>query len=187
MVDAAEVVDDVVVLRRTAGGGFAAAHVPSRIGIAETVDIGAERRATHGAADGGHGLAAAAAELVAEDATEHAADDGAGHVRVVALLDLLLFHPAALLGRPIHGAHGSDGSVEHAFVRALPVFVRWHGERLRRLVVVVAAVADRPHRRDAVLEPEAAQRVVAAAPQHHAPAPEARVFAHLPVAAVDDD
>ena len=39
----------------------------------------------------------------------------------------------------------------------------------------------------AVLELEAAQRLVAAAPEHHAAAAKTRVFADFPTAAVDDD
>src|SRR5450755_1225478 len=133
VVDAAKVVDDVVVLRRTAGGRFAATHVAPRSGITNPVDIGAQCRSAHGTADGRHGIAGAAADLMAEDAAEDAADDGAGHVRVVALVDLLSLSPAALLGRTDHRAHGSDRRLEHAFVRALPVFVGGCGERLRRL------------------------------------------------------
>jgi hypothetical protein len=99
---AAEVVGHVpVVGSRLVRHRSAALHVLRRdlAGVAP-VHVGTHRSPADDADRRGHVLAAAAADLVAEDAADHRTDDRARHVRAAAVLaHLLALDPAALLGR----------------------------------------------------------------------------------------
>src|SRR5262249_9611937 len=61
------------------------------------------------------------------------------------------------------------------------------GRGRRNLGVHAYALAHRAYRRDPVVQPHVAQRVVVATAQHDAMSVEACVVAHFPAAAVDDD
>src|SRR4029079_4475354 len=146
-----------------------------------------ERAAADRATDRRDGLAGAAADLVAEDAAENAADDLARHAHIAPLADLAALDPATLLGRAHDGARRGDRDFAHSLARDAAVLVVRLGERVRHFVVVLAVIVDAAHGRDAVLHSHPAQRVVGAAPQDDAAALEARVLAHFPSAAIDDD
>ncbi len=147
-----------------------------RLGAAAT-DLRAERTSGDCTADGGHVLAAAAADLVAENAADYRAGDCARHVRVV----FTPFDPASLLRRSDDRVHRRDRRLEQPLTVATGVIAARHVST----IVVVPIVLDGAHRRNAVAEPHGAERRIIARPQHRAPAFEARVFAHLPVAAAN--
>lgn len=85
---------------------------------------------------------------------------------------------------PMRHGPGDLGFVD-ALVGASTVLVVGRRQALGGRVVVVPGAVDRTHRRDAVFQAQAAQRIVAALAQHHATPAEAGVVAHLPIAAVD--
>ena len=95
--------------------------------------------------------------------------------------------PATLLGRAHDGACRGDRNLAQPLIGNAAVLVVRVGERVRHFVVVAALVVDAAHRRDAVFQAHAAQRVVGAAAQDDAAALEARVLADFPAAAIDDD
>jgi len=141
---AAEVVADIPIGRRLALHAGAFLHVAGLRRLlaadAEASDVGTQRSPRSGAADGGDVLAGAAAELVTENAAQHRADDRAGNADAALRLgNLLLLHPAALLGRADHGADRSDvrlvGLLAVAAAIVTPVAGR---DRCRRVAVVVA-------------------------------------------------
>ena len=149
VVDAAEVVGDVLVLRRRRGDVLAAAHVAGPIADPEAVDVGAERAAGDGAADRRHRLAGAAADLVAEDPAEDAADDPAGNVQVAALALGCCSVQQRCSGGPTTARTAVIGR-RSALVRTLAVFVGRRRQRLRLLVGCVAAALSLTGRTDEI-------------------------------------
>src|SRR5579862_8026730 len=119
VLDAAEDVAHVPIFGRAAGGGFAALHVAG-FHVAVASGVGANGAAGDGTADGRCVIAAASADLVAENAADQGAGDRAADVRAVTLDDLLALDPAALVRRADHGVHGSNRHVEHALFRTAP-------------------------------------------------------------------
>src|SRR4030095_2510541 len=72
---------------------------------------------------------ATAANLVAEDAADHASDDGAWNVDATGapVVDLLALHPAALLRRAYHATHGTHICLVQSLVLPPAVIINgWH-------------------------------------------------------------
>jgi hypothetical protein len=91
---------------------------------------------------------------MAQDATDDASDDAARNVQVAALFpDLLLFHPATLLGCTDDSPCGGNRCLEDSFVGTLPVFVVGRCKWLRCFVLKRTAAFDRTNGRNAVLQP----------------------------------
>ncbi|HLW13414.1 MAG TPA: hypothetical protein VKU81_12010, partial [Casimicrobiaceae bacterium] len=153
---------------------------------------------------------ASAAYLMAEDAADHSARYGARHVHVTA--ELAPFDPATLLRRPDDGMHRRDRHFIRPLVAALAVTLRYVAilrdiailrntlrcvaivrdvaiavmRAIIAVVVVTVSAFDRTHGRNIVLHAHVREGSVLTRLQHHATSAEARIFANLPVPAVDD-
>jgi len=127
--------------------GRAALHIlrGHRVAVAVATHVRADGGTGHHAPDRGQVLACAATDLVAQDATDDAADQGTGHVGGRPLrCHRLALDPAALLGLAHDGAHGQYVGLVQLLVGAAAV-VPWlrvgghrdHGGRrlLHRLLV----------------------------------------------------
>src|SRR5258706_9198799 len=181
MVLAAEAIGDIPVRRRSARHVLAALHIA---GIAAAVAAGvrADRGPGEGAAHGRRIVAAAAADLVAEDSADDRTGDRAAGV---VLAHFLALDPATPLGWPYDGAYRGDRNLEHALLRTAPVFIhRRRHHRCRCLVIVLPARVGGANRRDAVVHAHRGQRFVASGAQQDAPPAEARVLAGLPAPAI---
>src|SRR6185437_16470132 len=153
-----------------------------------TANVRADRPAGNGTAYRRDIATASTADLMAEDAADHGARYGARHVRVTP--ELAPFDPATLLGRPDDGVHRRNRHFVHPFVAAAAVSLRDVAIAAVRAIIaaVVATVSafDRTHGRNIVLHAHVREGSVLTRLQHHATSAEARIFANLPVPAVDD-
>ena len=98
-------------------------------------------------------LAATAADLMTENATDDRADDCAAHIRIAAPLlnDLFALDPAALFGWPHHCAYRRNGNLVYAFAGAPAKFVSRRWKRFRRLGLVTCLLVQRTHRGNPVV------------------------------------
>src|SRR5439155_27239964 len=149
MLHTLENVDDVPVCRSEAARDFGAALHVAIVHIPTTTHVGANCGAGDRTPCGGDVLAASAADLVTEDAPDHAAHDRPANVRAAALINLLAFHPATLLGRSTYAVHRNDLGFIKSFRRRR--IIRG-GDRSRP--------RNRPHRRNTPRHADSVQRGV---------------------------
>src|SRR6185369_1281397 len=138
MLDVAVKVSHIPVVRRTALGGFAATDIT--IHRPATAGAGANGRAGHGAAGSCDVLPGSLPDLMAEHATNDAADDAARHT-AAASIHRFAFHPATLFRTTHHGMHRGDSRLVDTLVRAPAIFVSGLRQRFGCEVVIVAIAA----------------------------------------------
>ena len=114
---------------------------------AVTTDVGANRCARNGATGRGNVLAAAAPNLVTENAANDRADNCPGYIGVALILnDLFALNPTALIGRCDYGANRSDARVIKTFVVAPPKVVDGNRRGHVTIVFETRILADCSHR-----------------------------------------
>src|SRR5690242_3341327 len=155
------------------------------LAVAAATNVGTDRRPSDGADTGGDVATTATADLVPEDTADDPADDRARYVRTA--FDAFALHPAALFGRADDGAHRRDRRLIEGFARVPAILVRLgRRRRLGRRILGGPVAADRPGRRDAVVQPHAVERRIFAGTKDDAMTLEMCVFAHLPIPALHD-
>src|SRR6185312_12814063 len=183
MLLAAELVRDIPILRLRLGLRILAT-LDVAILRAATARVGADDTAGDRTTGGRDVVAAAVADLVADDSADQRAGDGARHVHVPARPAFVLRPaPASRLGDD--GTHGRDVRLEDALAATTMVVV--HRRRLGRVARGIHAIVRRhaAQRGDAVVHPHRGERRIAAGLEHDAAPLEPRVLARLPAIAED--
>src|SRR5690348_13299880 len=156
---AAELVRDIPVFGlRLASRLAAALDVPGLRARIAPAHVGSDHAAGDRPAGRRDVVAAAVADLVADDPADQGARDRAGHVHVAALRNALVLRPAPAPRLGDDGMHGSHVRIEEALTAASMVVVHRRGRRPVARGVDALARAHGAQRRQAVVHPHGGKR-----------------------------